>query len=241
MKKTFLSHVRPVKSTLLTVGILAILFSACNKNNDVNGNPSAAGLMAVNLANTAGGVQFVLSGNALNSSPIAYGNFTGGYLNIFPGDRKLESRDFGGGSLLDSASTNFTVGKYYSLFLIQNGTNYKNILVHDDIDSLSASSGQAYIRYINAINDPSSPNVNIVADSGAVWNGSATLGSVSLFKPVKPGSLNIRASNEGAINKNRSIDVEARKIYTVLLMGKPSSSNAADSVQIKFIVNGQIQ
>lgn len=225
---------------LLAMMMIGLVFSACNKDNNDYPDQPVAGLMAFNLAPGQNAVSFSISGNTLTSQPLAFNNFTGAYLNIYPGSRLIETRNASTGRSLDSASATFETGKYYSVFLIGADSVYKNIIVQDKIDTLTAPSGQAYIRYINAIPDSSSPAVNISANGSSIFTSPAAFGTVSEFKEVAPGNVSIGVGNEGSINSSRTIQVTSKKIYTVLLLGKPASTNPADSVQIRFIENGQI-
>lgn len=220
------------------VMLLAGTFTSCLKNNDdVNNNFPVAGLMAFNLSPTKQAVGFSLSGNTLPGGPLPYTSYSGVYLNIYPGTRSVESFDYYSGNTISSSSFLFDSSKYYSVFLVGANGNYSNVVVRDNFDSLSGASGQAYVRYINAIVDSSSaPNVTI----GGVVNETAAFKNVSEFKAVTPGQLSIQVSNGGTINASRTISVEQRKVYTILLAGYPGSTNASDSVQIRFIANGEL-
>jgi hypothetical protein len=70
-------------------------------------------------------------------------------------------------------------------------------------------------------------------------NENASFQSVSEFVTVDPGSATVTVSNGGTINANRSIDLEAQKIYTILLIGKPGETGDA-AVQVKYIQNGEV-
>jgi hypothetical protein len=225
--------------TLIAFVAITFAFSACNKDDNDFPNTQAAGLMAFNLAPDQNAVSFSISGNLLTNQPLAFTNFTGAYLSIYPGTRLIESKNATSGRQLDSASATFETGKYYSTFLVGADSVYKNIIVQDKIDTLTAPNGQAFIRYVNAISDPTSPAVNITANGTSIFNDPAAFGAVSEFKEVTPGSVTIGVSNEGNINKTRTIDVTSKKIYTVLLLGKPGVISA-DSLQIRFIENGLI-
>ncbi len=224
------------------VAILAsTLFTACLKNHDDDNqiNIPVAGLMAFNLAVDKPSVGFALSGNQLTSSPLAYNSYTGVYLNIYTGTRSVESYDYYSGNTIASSSFDFDSSKFYSVFLTGTNGNYRNVAVEDKFDDLSSTSGQAYIRYINAIPDSSHPNVTITAGGTNVINENAAYASVSNFTAVPPGSVDIKVNNGSNINANRTITVEQRKIYTVLLSPVPGTPNS-DSVQIKFITNGEL-
>jgi hypothetical protein len=237
MKKKYFS-VRNLFAASAVV-LSGLLFAGCNKDDDTNiPDQPVAGLMAANLATDKASIGVRLSGNALGSAPLAYSNFTGGYLPIFPGDRPVTAFDFNSGTEITSDSYNFEVDKYYSLFVIGANNNYRNVIVNDDFESLS-SNGSAYIRYINAIPDSSGTNnVTISAGGSDVVNQTAPYASISNFVEVAPGSVTIDMSNGGSIDASRTITLEARKVYTVLLIGDPNSLTT--EVEIRFIENGTL-
>jgi hypothetical protein len=221
---------------LSSIVLAGLLFSACNKFDNEDNNTPVAGLMAFNLApdKTVG---FAIGGNALTNSPLSFTSYTGGYLSIYPGNRSVESYDYVSGDSVASASYNFQVEKYYSTFVVGIGGTYQNVIVNDNFDSLSASSGQAYVRYINAIAGSASPAVTISINGSNVVNDNAAFASVSEFVAVTPGDAAI-AVTEGSINASRTITLEQKKVYTVLLA---SGATATDPAQIKYVENGTLE
>jgi hypothetical protein len=147
----------------------------------------------------------------------------------------VEAYDYSSGDTLASASFDFEAKKYYSSFLIGNDGNYQNVIVTDNFDSLSSSDGQAYIRYINAINGSGSPTVTISSNETDVVNTTAGFGTVSEFVAVAPGEIAIAVSGGSNSTANRTITVEAKNVYTILLS---SGASSADPAQIKFVSNG---
>jgi hypothetical protein len=224
---------------ILCIVLISFLFSSCKKNNSDIAPATAAGLMAFNLAPDQPAVSVTLSGNLLGGSSISYGSYTGTYLNIYSGNRQLSSYG-ASNALLDSLTYPFQQGKYYSVFVVGSGNNYKNVVVQDNYDSLTASSGKAYVRYVNAIAGASASNVTISSAGTNVINAAAPFGQVSPFVAITPGSLNINVSNEGAVNNSRTIAVAQRKAYTILLMGQPGQTDTTRAVQIRFIENGTV-
>jgi hypothetical protein len=85
--------------------------------------------MAFNLASSKNAVGFAFSGNMITYSPLSYSNYTGGYVNLYPGNRPVESFDYGVNNVIDSSSVNFEQGKYYSVFLTGDTSHYQNIFV----------------------------------------------------------------------------------------------------------------
>jgi len=224
---------------LKTITICAIatmvIFSACKKSNvDDNNQQPVSGLMAFNLAPDKT-IAISIGGNVLPGSPLAFNSFTGVYLPVFPGTRTVESFDYSSNTSLATASDSFAVDKFYSVFVVGTGGTYQNVIVRDNFDSLSASSGQAYIRYIHAING--SANAAVTISGSSANNSNIAFGSVSDFIAVTPGSTTITVTDGATVNVNRTITTEAKKVYTVLLS---SGATTTDPAQIKFITNGTL-
>jgi hypothetical protein len=219
------------------IGFVAfsIAFVSCHKNNDnMNSNPPVSGFMAFNLANDKA-ITVGLSGNPVTNLPLSFTSYTGGYLNIYSGNRLVQTFDYNSNNQLDSSTYTFEPQKYYSLFVTGTNGHYKNVIVGDNYDSLSTT--QAYIRYINAIPDSSSPTVTISANESNVADNAAPFNYVSNFIAVTPGTVNVQINNGGTINKSRTITLEQQKAYTVLLAGIPGSTGS-DSLQIRYVENG---
>ena len=89
--------------------------------------------------------------------------------------------------MLDLTRYTFEKDKYYSVFVVGANGNYKNVVTQDSYDSLTASSGKAYVRYINAVPDLSAPRVTITSNGSNVSNNIASFGQVSQFIAVTPG------------------------------------------------------
>jgi len=234
-----------VRPGLLVAGsmvLMMLLFSACKKSlDDNNSTVPVAGLMGFNLSTDKPSVGLAIAGSNLTNAPLAYSSFTGYYQNIYPGTREVAAYDFyHADTAFAKASANFEANKVYSVFTVGANGNYANVIVKDELDSLAATTGLAYVRYINAIPDSSKPAVTLTAAGTDVSNTNAAYGSVSAFTGINPGDLTIKISNDSTISATRTISVEKGKVYTILLIGMPGSTDADKRVQVKFISNGTI-
>ncbi|MGZ5190109.1 MAG: DUF4397 domain-containing protein [Flavisolibacter sp.] len=216
-----------------------VTLSACKKNIDSVETP-VAGLMAFNLSTDQPAVNITLSHNLLPGGPLGYTNYTGNYLNVYPGNRIVESFGQTASQRLDSVSYTFEPGKYYSLFVMGANNSYKNVVSADNYDSLTASSGKAYIRYVNALSNAAASQVSVSSGGANLVSDNAEYGKVSEFVAVNPGDISVSVTNEGAVNANRTFSVAQQKAYTILLSGLPNQTDSTKSVQIKFIVNGTV-
>jgi hypothetical protein len=232
------------RSLLPVIAVVSsgILFTACLKDKDNNGpGIPAAGLMAFNLAPDQSSLLIRLSGNNLTQAPLAYTNYTGVYQNIYVGNRPVEAYNYPNSTPITSSNYSFENNKYYSLFVIGANSAYKNIISVDKFDSLSASNGKAYVRYINAITDSvNTPLVTIAAGGNNVVNENAGYGAVSEFKAITPGEVAITVKNNNGVNATRNITLEQKKAYTILLAGMPGATDDNKKVQIRFITNGTL-
>ncbi len=219
--------------------LMTLLFSACKKSLDNNTNIPVAGLMGFNLSTDKPSVGLAISGSSLTNAPLGYSSFTGLYQNIYPGSRAVSAFNYySSDSAFATATENFEVNKYYSVFVLGANGNYRNLIVKDELDSLAATTGQAYVRYINAIADSSKPAVTLTAAGTDISNSNASYATVSAFTGINPGDLTIKVSNDSTISATRTITVEKGKVYTILLIGVPGSTDAEKKVQVKFIING---
>lgn len=231
---------RRIPYVLCLFAFTIFIFSACKKDND-HFNDTQSGLMAFNLIPDEASLGFSISNNILTNSPLSYSNYTGTYLSVTSGQRDIQSFDAASDSVLATASYNFEPKKYYSIFAVGANGMYKNIIVKDNFDSLSTTSGNAFVRYINAIPDSLGAAVTITANGTDIINEPASFGKVSDFKEVTPGDISLKVNNsEQGIAADRNITVEKNKIYTVLLMGLPGVTDTAKAVQIKYILNGSV-
>lgn len=238
--KKIVSSVRGIAWASTIVLGLGLLLTSCLKNHDdtIDNNNNAAGLMAFNLAPGQTAVGFSIGGNSLTQTALAFNSFTGVYLPVYPGSRVIDAYDFVSGDSLASASGSFELGKYYSVFLVGTDSTLENLVVRDNVDSL-ASSTQAFVRYINAIPDASSSTVTISSNGTNVVDEGASFKTVSQFVAVNPGDIAVNVSNGGSIDANRTITLEAKKVYTILLIGQPGAAGDK-AVQVKFITNGTV-
>ncbi len=206
-----------------------VLFGSCKKSDAPTYNEKVAGLMAFNLA-TDQVVTLNISGNTF-TYPLSFGNYNGGYAGIYPGTRKVEAVNYYNYRSVASATKEFEVNKVYSSFIVGTDSAYQNVIVNDNLDSTFASSGKAFVRFINAIDGSNDAVVSIGTE---LSNKTAPYAQVSDYVELTPGELAVQLKGD-SLNANRSIRFEEKKVYTLLLLPGETSS---DSAQIKYIVNG---
>lgn len=223
---------------LLGAFLAVIIFISSCSHDDDNIQPDVAGLMAFNLAPDRPLIGISLSGRDLGGR-LPYRSFTGGYLAIFPGNRFTQSYDGNTGEPLVEGQVTYDANKYYSLFVTGSGTTYKNIVVNDGLDTLTAMSEHAYVRYINAIPGSDNLTLTISKDNEDLLTDHPDFDSVSAFKAVPTGEINIDLKDGKDIHVNRTISVEERGAYTLLLIGKPGGTSI-DSVQIRYVPNATL-
>jgi hypothetical protein len=238
MKSMFV-FIRQKKFLIGALAASIFIFSACKKALDVTETP-ASGVMAFNLIPDKPAIGFAISNYRLTNFPLGYTNYTGAYLRVTPGNNEIQAYDTYTDSIFATSSQNFDAKNYYSVFAVGANGVYKNVFVNDNLDSLPTTTGQAFVRYINAIPDSSQPSITIAANGTNLVNQASAFSTVSDFKPVAPGTLNVSLSNETNISATRDITVDAGKIYTILLVGLPAATDTAKAVKIRYILNGAV-
>jgi hypothetical protein len=230
----------PIWKNKFIYALIATVFflSACKKDMPVNNTP-VSGLMAVNLIADQPAVDFIMSGNYLTNSPLPYTNYSGTYLSVYSGNRTVGLGIGNSDTLVSAADYVFEPSKYYSVFALGANGNYRNLILNDNIDSLSSGSGLAFVRYVNAVPDSSKADISVAQNGNNVLASEASFATASDFKSVTPGDLGVTASGEN-YSVNRTISVEKDKVYTIMLMGIPQATDTAKAVQIKYILNGTV-
>lgn len=243
MKRYFSS----LRMSLIPVGglfALAILVSACSKfdnDNNTGTTTPVAGLMSFNLAPDQPSVGVALGTNSVTNAPLAYTNFSGIYQPIYSGVRSVESFDWVKDSTLSKQDFDFTTDKYYSVFVVGANGRYQNLISRDDFDSLSATTGKSYVRFVNAIPDSTLQSAVTITSNGTnVINENAAFTRVSPFAEINSGDVVVSVKSNTAIDATRTINLEQGKVYTVLLVGQPAQTDSTKAVQIKFISNGTL-
>jgi Domain of unknown function (DUF4397) len=231
------------KRIFFTTAVLFAIVSliSCNKNNTLAHVPMA-GLMAFNLAPDQNNIGFTASGSTITSTPLPYSNYTGAYLNFTPGITSISAFDYGSNNVLGISSLNAIDSGYYSVFLVGSNGAYQTVVVRDYFDSLSATSGLAYIRYVNAVIDSGAKaNVTISSGSNNVLDSTSALGIVSTFKGVSPGNItvNVNSASDAPL-ANRTISLTQGDVYTILLIGETGVTDTTRAVQVKYVINGKL-
>lgn len=235
MKKTV-----GLKSILIAflVGIFMISCSTDDDNYYIDPD-QIAGFMAINTVTDQESIGVSLSGVRVGQ-PLTYRAYTGGYVNIFPGERSTNSFSPYNGNTLSSHTFEFEKGNYYSLFITGRKDDYDNIVVEDSLNDLEVQDGVAYVRYINAIPGEDDTVIEAIGESDSLFKKSAPYQEVSEFIPVKTQEITAKLKTDDEIEVERKIELEDRKVYTLLIVGDPDSDEEWIQPQIRYIENGKL-
>lgn len=227
------------KGTLLILAFVGIL-SSCSTNDDTyEVDPEQiAGFMAINTVTDQQQIGVSLSGIYVGQ-PLPYRAYTGGYVNIFPGERSTDAFSPYSGNTLSSTSFTYEKGKYYSLFITGRKDHYENIIIEDNLNDLAVQDSISYVRYINAIPTEEVPELTLANATDTLLKEKAAYQEVSEFLKVKGKELTIQVNGD-SIQAERTIELENRKIYTLLIVGNPESTDDLKKAQIRYIENGRL-
>lgn len=228
------------RTGLLIAGtfMFAMIFSACKK--DEPAHIPAAQVMVFNLVPDQDGVGVAVDNNAISNVPIPYPGYLP-YRNFYAGNRVFSSFIFGSGQTLATTPETLRDSGYYSLFVVGGDDIYKNVITEDMIDSLDATSGKAFVRYVNGVPGDAETTTTISADQTVLFNDANKVGTVSAYKEAAPGKISVTMSNPGATEPvSRDIDVTEKGVYTVLLIGEPQATDTARALKIRVVHQGNL-
>ena len=226
---------------LFLCALLILTFSSCKKTPVVATASTVSGLMAFNLIpDSTFSIAFAFSNISLTNTPISYPSYTGNYVSINSGNQQIGLFKANPDSLLVNTTFTFEPAKYYSAFAMGANGNYKDVIIADKVDSLPTGTGNAFVRFVNAIPDSSKPTVTIALNGTNVVNEAAPFGTVSDFVGVTPGSISVNMDNGSTISANKTISVGANNVYTILLVGIPGVSDTTRAIRISYILNGTV-
>lgn len=227
--------------SLFLCALLILTFSSCKKTPAVATTSTASGLMAFNLIpDSTFSIAFTFSNISLTNTPIPYPSYTGSYMAINSGNQQVGLYKANPNSLLANTTFVFQPTKYYSAFAMGANGNYKDVIIADKVDSLPTGTGNAFVRFVNAIPDSSKPTVTIALNGNNIVNEAAPFGAVSDFVGVTPGSISVNMDNGSTISANKTISVGANNVYTILLVGIPGVSDTTRAIRISYILNGTV-
>ena len=215
----------------------AILFTSCLKDDDDLPEQDVAGFMGFNLSPDQPALGYKIDNSILSTNALGFGNYTGSYLPIYEGQRRIEAFNFGTGATLDSLSRAISTDKFYTAFLFGQDGNYRLNVVDDGLEGLQYVADKAYLRLVNGYTDTTLvPSFTYEVADSVVYSENLVYRSVGAFVPVSAGSIDVRVQNGADSLTSRTIAIDAGKIYTILLLIKPETT--ATTPEIKFVVNG---
>lgn len=230
-----------LKNSLFLVAatlLFATIFSACKKNDPVR--TPMAGLKAFNLIPDLEGIGFAVDNNSISNTPFSYTTLTPGYINIFPGNRQFSSFNFSNSQVLATESFSVKDSSYYSLFAVGTEGDYKNVIVEDPINDLDATSGKAFVRYVNGVTGADAA-VTVTENGNTLFDATNETGFVSGFKEATPGkitvSFHVNDENEPV---EREIDLSENGVYVILILGEAQTSGDAQPLEIKMAQYGTV-
>lgn len=196
--------------------------AACKKNDSTPSN--SASVMFVNGTAGADNVDATSNGTKVQSANNIAFLKGSGYQSVTAGSQTVSFQLTSLGTSLKSATANFAAGAHYSVFAGGIITSPSIVITTDDLSA--PPSGMAKIRFINLSNDSLSETANLGTTAFATG---ITSQSSSSFTNVAAGSYTIKAGDPANISTVVSVaqQIDASKIYTVILTGTLSGSGTA--------------
>ncbi len=214
----------------IAIGSLA----SCQKENIDYPSIPAARLMAYNLAPDLPAVAFSV-GTTPISDMLAYTGHTVNYVPVEAGSRQVGVLNLNNGTTVTSQTATFSDNLRYSAFLIGSKGNYQMVLAPDNAGAIARSTGNAWVRYINAVVDNPSGTADITISG---QTEAAAFGALSEFMAVTPGTTTVEIRSIDNFETSKTISLEPNKLYTVMFVGVSGATDPLSAVQARVEVSG---
>lgn len=210
---------------IILLGIIALSFTSCLKNNDNDTvAPVAAYISVINASPGSQPVDFYLDNNRGNAYPIGYGQGLD-YINAFTGKRTAAFYRAGTQQLIKSDTTTLQANKFYTLYLTNASATPEFLLLNDELTR--PTTGMASIRLVNV--SATAPAVDLAIKQGAVLVSNKAYKGFSPFVPVQNNTYTLEIREAGTTNvlfTLTDIKLNSNTIYTVWLQGVPGATDA---------------
>ncbi|EDM36293.1 hypothetical protein PBAL39_11332 [Pedobacter sp. BAL39] len=212
------------------VGVLTLsaVLVACSK--DTTEPIQLAGLNVINASAEATKYDFIVDNTKANEKDFQY-NSQLGYLNLYPGLRRIGIVEKGKTAFLLSKQETFSPGVAYSVFIADTLSKRTFVKVEDD---LTAPTGEkAKIRFVNLSPDAPALSLGINGAATDLFTGKAYKESTA-FVEVEPGaSINFEVKNAAktVVATLPATKIEKGLIYTIWAKGF-NGTVAADSLKM---------
>jgi hypothetical protein len=216
---------------------VALALPSCTKSHDNTPVKPIAGLAFVDACPDAPALDFYLSGQQVNLSPIVSGNYFN-YFNAYAGQVPAVFYQSGTTTLVAKDTISMSANHSYTLFLANVEAHADFILTKDSVTA--PASGAISVRFVDA--SPDAGVVDLIV-KGASTSIVPNVGyrSVSGFTPVTvtaTDSLQVRKSGTSAILATvPASHFVSGSVYTVWLYGLANTSVAAQKLNAGIMQN----
>lgn len=225
----------------ITAGIFLSMLFILNSCGLTGGEttPPASGIYIINTSPDA--TVSVSANNIVLAHNYTFGNDSGYFL-LAPGTFPFKITVSGSSDSID-VLTNFSAGKYYSLFFIDSTSELKTLFIQDKFatDTFSYARIRLFdfcknsptVRAIFANKDTASAT-DTITYSSRIFNDQGTSSTYTNFTPVIPGTYNFSVyTTDSALIKNfNDFSFSADKYYTIYLNGVYENSTLPLGVSV---------
>jgi len=206
----------------------ALVFSSCNKNDDIQtAQPATGSIKFLNALPKYSSLDFYLGNQRATNPALLLGQSTG-YFSVYTGTGEVYAVTGGTFQILGGTTLNIENGKNYSIFSTTKSTadNADTVLVIQD-NLTAPAAGKAKVRFANFVSDNSAA-LDLGTQGGTTnfFTNSAFNASTD-FIEVDPGSYVFQIKDTGTSTvkaSSTSTTIASGRIYTVWAKGRASGS-----------------
>jgi hypothetical protein len=213
------------KLKLAFLGLAALSFAFVSCTDDETPAAETAKVNVVHASPNAPGVDLLVDGAKVNTSPLTFPNNTG-YLSVNAGARNFKVNVAGTATTVIDVTPTLTKNANYTVFAIDSVSKISPLLLVDDLTAPAA--GKAHVRFVHL--SPNAPAVDVSVEgqlAGAglflnrTFNKTITPAQYA-FTPVDAGTYDLEVRVAGTTDVALSLPgivLTAGKIYTVFAKG----------------------
>lgn len=206
-----------ISRTFIGIVTLSVVLVACSKDDP---EPlQVVGLKVINAFPDTMSLDFIINEQRINEKVFRY-NGKMGYLDLYPGNRRLGVSKRLGNKYLASQQYPLTGGVPYSFFILDtlSTNNKKFLLIQDDLSA--PATDKAKVRFVNLSKDAAALNLVIVGRDTDLFANKAFYEHTD-FVAVDPGESVTFNIKEGTAVKTSlpNVKIEKGKIYTIYAKG----------------------
>lgn len=229
--------IHKLKSLVLAATVLSTIgLTSCLDDNDPPTIPDGGYVSIYNGAPHSTGLIVSTDVNTINHIPLNYSE-TIGYKSFYPGERPFYFSEQYSASRLFEKKFTVKVDSVYSMFIINNDTDFDAIMLDDNWEEPNAE--EAQLRFVHLSSNVDDVNILIDEEETPLSSNTAFKGTTG-FKKIPQGMHTFRivsATTGETLATAKDINLRGNRVYTLILKGFQLSPDNNKKLDLQILTN----